>query len=112
VRDPSAEVDPDRDSGTVQGIDSAFALTRCCAVGDQPDIDTTPLRPDQCVDGARIRGEAVRVYKDLLLGPVDRIYGQGGTVLLGLKAHRHCRSGLRRRDGHGECERTKCEREG
>ena len=72
---------------------------RSCAVGDQPDLDAALLCPDQCLDGARSRGEAVSIDEDLRLGAVNRIDGESGAVLLGRKTHRNRSPGSESRDG-------------
>jgi hypothetical protein len=69
----AAVIYPDRDSGTSQGIDPAVVLARGCAIGDEPDIDASPLCPDECPDRVRTRCEAVGGHEDLRLGAVDRI---------------------------------------
>jgi hypothetical protein len=64
--------------------------------GDQPDINATLLCPDQSLDGARTRCEAVSVDEDLRLGAVNRIHRKSRAVLLGRKTHRNCHSGCER----------------
>src|SRR5947209_16721940 len=52
VGDPGAVIYPDRDSGTSERADPAVMAARVCAIGDQPDLDTSLLCPDQGLDGA------------------------------------------------------------
>src|SRR5438874_1924137 len=79
--------------------DTAIALTRCCPVGDQLDVDTALLCPDQRLDGARSRGKAVSTDKDLRISAVNRIDGESRAVLLGRKTHRNRHPGSESRDG-------------
>jgi hypothetical protein len=75
----------------------AFTWRR--TVGDQLDVDTALLCPDQSLDGARSRGKAVSTDEDLGIRAVNRIDGEGRTVLLGRKTHRNRSPGSESRDG-------------
>src|SRR5690348_16909083 len=99
--DSNAAIYPDGHSCLYQWAKAALPFAGGRLVGDQLDIDAPLLCPDECLDGARASREAVSTNKNLLRSPVNRIDGEGGTVLLGRKAYRNRRPGSQRRDGYG-----------
>jgi|SRR6516165_7709375 len=84
-----------------KGSTPLASFTRRSPVGDQLDINTPLLGPDEAFDDPGPNGQGVRIHEHLALGAVDRIDCKGGAVFLGGKANRdrspRCHGGDRQR---------------
>jgi len=67
------------------GIDPAFALTGGRPVGDQPDVNSPLLSPNERLDYPRACCQSVGGNENLTLGGIDRVNREARAVLLGRK---------------------------
>jgi hypothetical protein len=82
VGDPSALIDPDRDSDMTLGSIPLLRPHGVVSVGDQPDLDAPLLAPDRRFNDPGACCQGVESGEKPLHGGVDCVRGEGGAVFL------------------------------